>query len=235
MKRGSRFIYLYFVLFILCNLIKFGETTTYQPEYFFRKLFATKTPYNEAKKLMSSYLEHTQDGLKSEPISEGNFYPPVCRPKQLSLALRHGTRYPSSGDVKRIAKFLLKLKDVELHSDFTELSTWRNDFIKDREKVLSESGYQENIDIASRFIENFPALFEAVVMDRKLFEFIASGTQRTKASADGFAQGMADKLSLSKDEVISSLELRNDLLRFFEQCDNYKYKVSTYCVILLIS
>lgn len=216
---------IYFAYILLASLYSCECSKVYEPEYFFRQLHATKTPYSEAKDLMQSYLEHTHEGLKSRPISNGNFHPSVCTPKQLTLMLRHGTRFPSSGDIKRVAKFMEKLPHVDLVQEFATLKNWHNDFTKENEKILSESGRQENVDIASRFIQNFPSLFEAAVMDRNRFEFVASNTQRTKASAEGFAQGMAESLSLIKDQVFEQLELRNDLLRFFENCANYKYQV----------
>lgn len=218
---------LYFAYALLASLHISGYAAVYKPEYFFDQLYATKTSYRQAREHMQSYLEHTHDGLKSRPISYGSFYPSVCTPKQLTLLLRHGTRFPSSGDIKRAAKFMEKLQHVELLSDFTELKNWKNDFTKENEKILSESGRKENAEIAASFIKSFPELFEAAAMDRERFEFVASDTQRTKASADGFAQGMAESLSLIKDRVSEQLILRNDLLRFFENCANYKYKVST--------
>lgn len=221
------------IFVLLVNFFGSGLSAVYKPEYFFDKLFATKTPYNKSRQHMQSYLDHTHDGLKSAPISsDGAFYPDVCTPKQLTLLLRHGTRYPSSGDIKRVARFLKKLKGVELAKEFAELKDWKNDFTKENEKVLSDSGHKENADIATRFIESFPGLFGAAVMDRSLFEFATSDTQRTKASADGFAQGMVDSLSLVKEEILAQLELRNDLLRFFENCANYKYKVSKNCKLI---
>lgn len=197
--------------------------------YLAEKWFATKTSYEKSRLLFEDFLRNTsQIGQQTAQIPAEDFYPAgKCVPKQLSILLRHGTRYPSKGDIQGVAKFIEKFQGLDLSDDFSHLKDWHNDFTFDNEKRLSESGAEENVLIAKRFVKAFPNLFAKSLSAGGTMEYMASDTQRTVASADGFATGIAAELgeSVSKDDVISRLELRNDLLRFFDRCSSYKYKV----------
>lgn len=217
------------LLTILSLLICLTLGTTSSSNYMSDMLFATKTPYERARQHFRYYLQHTHaddPDYHFTALEDEDLYPKQCTPRQLTVTLRHGTRYPSKGDIKRVAKFLNKFKELDIIDKHSLLKEWTNDFTWENEKILAEAGVRENQEIAKRFVKVFPELFKEALTDSSQFEFMASDTQRTKASASGFAEGIASELNLEAKTITSNLQLRNDLLRFFESCSSYKYKVS---------
>jgi len=193
-------------------------------------LFATKTPYETSRTLFGSFLSDiTPDTFFSSgewpQVTNKNLYPQECEPSQLSMVLRHGTRYPSGGDVKRVSKLLTKLDEIPLTDEFSTLNHWNNDFTAENEKKLGDAGAMENFKIAKRVSSAFNSLFEKVLIHDEHFEFMSSDTQRTIASAASFLEGLADSYKLNKEKLFKQLELRNDLLRFFATCEAYKLKI----------
>lgn len=187
-------------------------------------LFGTKTAYNIAKGSLSKYLHGTsqlsQETLKSSYSS--NIHPTQCKPKQFSLFLRHGTRYPSKGDTKKIAKLKEKLKFIGSNSKTDALKKWKNTFAAENASKLSQSGKEELRMIASRFA----ALLNDLLPNADAVELISSDKERTKSSALAFLDGIADGLPVNTKKLSSRMEFRNDLMRFYEICSSYAYSVS---------
>ena len=208
-----------------------GTTEESQKSFLDQTLFSTKTPYKLARHWFSDYV--SASGIESKPlpdITEDQFYPTQCTPFQLSIVLRHGTRFPSSGDIKRTAKLLKKLEDLELREEYSAVKDWHNDFTKDNEKQLAGNGVLENIEIAKRLVRAFPALFRSSLAlngdDIADFEILSSNTQRSIDSAQAFAKGLSLSLNDVEEEwIFSHLSQRNDLLRFYERCSEYNYQV----------
>lgn len=217
------------ITLLLCSsLLVFAVRKESQPSYLDQTLFSTKTPYKLARRWFSDYV--SASGVKSQPLPDINkeqFYPAQCSPSQLSMVLRHGTRFPSSGDAKRTAELLTKLEDMELKDEYLAIKGWHNDFTKDNEKQLAGNGAQENIEIAKRLVKAFPELFKSsLAHDTDDFEMMSSNTQRSIDSAKAFSKGLSRSLNdVEEEQIFSKLSLRNDLMRFFEQCKEYTYQV----------
>ena len=209
------------------------------PSYLHKVLFAGKTPYKTSRLLFPAYAANvgiTGDnlmGVENGADSNKALYPSECVPEQLSLVLRHGTRYPSKGDVKRITKFKEGLQMMNISEEFLKLKKWQNPFDNENSVTLSEIGVQEMIDISQRFADKFPDMFVASVASYN-FELVSSNKERTIASARAFVKGLSRRLQLSQEKLASVLSLRNDLIRFFEHCPRYSDKVSDFFLIIIM-
>lgn len=88
-----------------------------------------------------------------------------CRVQQVFSVIRHGTRFPSAGDVKDMEK-LIPLKKIvgnygRLKSeDLEAILNWKNDANDDTNKNLSEQGKRDMEFLSSRMIEAFGEIFQ---------------------------------------------------------------------------
>lgn len=185
-----------------------------------RLLFATKTPYDLSRKLFGAFFEET---LK-RPVLRSSFFPAdACTPLHLSVLLRHGSRFPSPGDVEDVAEFVRRLHESDIGEEFAHLKNWTNPFTMDVTKTLGHAGFVENVDIAKRTVANFERLFSgsksSADAGRPDIALVASNTSRTVDSAKGFATGLSHALSIR--DLSEDLKLDNSLLRFFDTCQRY--------------
>jgi hypothetical protein len=141
-------------------------------------------------------------------------YPKGCTPVHIDYISRHGSRFPSSGDRKKIAKLLKKLDDVyktsspfrykNLTLPWTKWLAW-NDA---KSSELSPRGELEQYEIAKRWRLRFPEVFDKQYWN-KYYKFIARDKRRTSQSAMTFALGLFEnetgslgKYLLDSDELI---------------------------------
>lgn len=156
-----------------------------------------------------------------------------CDPLHISMVIRHGTRYPSKKDVKKIEK-MLDVINEEIDSNWSvgDLHLpWKNPFSLDHDKLLASAGEEELYSLAKEFLKRFPSLLSHPYHPHN-FDFISTGTSRTVQSAMAFAFGLFEgrgRLGASgfQPVAVESKETNNDhLLRFFDVCPMYNVKVA---------
>ena len=203
------------ILFIPPLLFRVQEASE-QSEYY---RFGTKTAYHFDNASASSWK-----------------FPEGCRPVHLNMVLRHGSRYPSKGDIRDSSDLLTKLKDIHSSAVFryknVSISFNKPPEWEDAEpKELSSAGENEQYGIAKRFLCRFPDVFDKKYWN-KYYKFVSSDRPRTARSAMSFAYGLfEDKGNVSSSNfqpvaITFSGDKDNDKLRLpYDACPRYETDV----------
>lgn len=163
-------------------------------------------------------------------------FPERCRPVHLNMVLRHGSRYPSKGDIRDTSDLLTKLKEIH-SSDYFRYKNVSISFSKPTEwddaepKELSYAGENKQYGIAKRFLSRFPDVFAKKYWN-KYYKFVSSDRPRTARSAMSFAYGLfknEGNVSSSKFQPVAisfSGDKDNDkLLLPYDACPRYETDV----------
>lgn len=168
--------------------------------------------------------------------------PKDCEPLHISMVIRHGTRYPSKKDVRKIDD-MLNVVNKAVNSSGQRwigdlLLPWKNPFSSDHDKLLASAGEEEMYYIAKELLKRFPSLLSHPYHPQN-FDFISTGTSRAVQSAMAFAFGLFEgrgRLGPTRFQpvAIMSREINNDpLLRFFDVCPKYMAEVADNDTALL--
>ena len=157
--------------------------------------------------------------------------PQGCTPIHLNMVFRHGTRYPSWKDIKgmsELADYINQFHDKDTNYGDMKFP-WINQF-KYGDKFLAEVGAEELYNISKRICKRYPLLFTPKYSGDKHF-FVSTITPRASQSASAFAFGLFEgtgNLGPSKFQpvAITTTNLTEPLLRFFDICSEYREKVS---------
>jgi len=155
--------------------------------------FGTKTAYQHA---------YNKRGI--DPV-------PDCRPVQLWLVSRHGTRWPSAEDIPEFSE-LSGIRDHVISNynankgtlcsqDIENLRAWSFSMSPDQGDMLTVQGREDLFLLGRRLRSYFPDLLNTSYSSDKLL-FRHTNTSRTKESAEYFARGM---LGLNYDDPSPSL------------------------------
>lgn len=196
--------------------------------YFIQGTWQLESPFSNKTHLkFSSKTRYHQERNVSFQVPEN------CEPLHISMVLRHGTRYPSLNDVKKIDK-MLKVVEVALNSSTLQIGDlrlpWQNTFSHTNDKLLVSVGEEEMYNIAKELMRRFPSLLSHPYEPQK-FDFISTGTTRAAQSAMAFAFGLFEgrgQLGTSRFQSVAILSsaIDNDpLLRFFDVCPKYLARV----------
>lgn len=153
--------------------------------------------------------------------------PAGCKPRYIDMLVRHGTRYPSKKDVKKIDAMLSVVNsffDKSKPFVYGNLKLpWKNHFVVEKDKILTNIGKEEMKNLSGRIFTRLPELFNPQNTQESL-RFYSTDTSRTIESASAFTSGLfGDGSNVS---IISVDKDKDHLLRFFDQCPRYKRRVS---------
>ena len=168
-----------------------------------------------------------------------NNVPEGCTPLHLNMVLRHGTRYPGMKDIEgmsELADYINQFHNKETRIRDMKLP-WVNRF-KYGEKYLAEVGAEELYNISKRIRRKYQSLFLPKYSGEEHY-FVSTMTPRASQSASAFAFGLFEgtgNLGPTKFQpvAITTTNLTEPLLRFFDTCSDYKEKVSKNKNISLI-
>ena len=201
------------ITFLLCSFYFLLKAT---PALFFLtqpKPYGTKTTYED------SFTDTEYEAVNNVVFAKDNFYPSFCKPIQLNMVLRHGIRNPGDQDIENIKSLYNKLANSSSlsHPSVREIvEYWQPSFNLEEAKILNSLGYLEQRSIARRMKQLFPGLFQSSTSPLPVL-FMSSSVSRTIDSCDAFASGLLGEKSNYK----TAASIRNDLLRFFDDCDKY--------------
>ncbi|NXU88588.1 MINP1 phosphatase, partial [Xiphorhynchus elegans] len=190
--------------------------------------FGTKSRYEE----VNPHL--VRDPLSLGPAVSGPA--PSCAPLQLRAVLRHGTRYPTAGQVRRLAELhgrLLRAQQAQQGQGqqgqgqqaqpgpppacpaAAALSAWHMWYEESLDGRLAPQGRRDMELLARRMAARFPALFAA----RRRLQLASSSKHRCLQSGAAFRRGLGPDLSLGGDEV--EVQVNDSLMRFFDHCAKF--------------
>lgn len=156
-----------------------------------------------------------------------------CKPIHLNFVIRHGTRYPTTKDITRIASTHAKLRDAtagvsadesdDLDEDRSWIKKWKNPYRSEEAGWLAPVGVNELISIGNRLRHRFGHRF-APFFDASRFEFEHTWKPRTQQSASAFAFGFflneLQPVFMHVDAIGEDHELR-----FFDNCPAYDHHI----------
>ncbi|NWT35826.1 MINP1 phosphatase, partial [Chroicocephalus maculipennis] len=173
--------------------------------------FGTKSRYEE----VNPHL--LRDPLSLGPAA-GSRLPAACAPLQLRALLRHGTRYPTAGQIRRLGQLhtrLLRRPAAAACPAAADLAAWQMWYEESLDGRLAPQGRRDMEHLARRLAARFPALFAA----RRRLVLASSSKHRCLQSGAAFRDGLGPSLSLGSDEV--EVEVNDSLMRFFDHCAKF--------------
>ena len=209
------------LIVLLCafSFSSLGRASTVEDNAKATKTFSTKTPYK--------YEEYL-----STEVSR----PEGCLASQINMVFRHGTRYPSSNDIRKVDKMLKTLEgysaDVDFKKQLSRLGIQLvNPYEEKIEKELAVVGDRELYGIGLRFQKRFPELFDErfVCSD---FRFTSTCKARSSQSASAFAMGFLEGHGTVGEAKYQPIPLvmkpcdNDTVLRFFDMCEKYEKNVA---------
>lgn len=188
--------------------------------------FSTKTPYKFEENL-STRVEK----------------PKGCQASQINMVFRHGTRYPSANDVKKIDRMLDSMRNYSNNKEVKEqLALYGIELVNpyqiDVEKELVAVGDLEMYNIGLRYQKRFPELFNGTFRPSD-FRFTSTCKARSSQSASGFAMGFLESHGPIGNGKYQPIPLAispcksDDILRFFDMCPKYEKDVAENSTALI--
>ncbi|KAM9232994.1 multiple inositol polyphosphate phosphatase 1 [Leptosomus discolor] len=177
--------------------------------------FGTKSRYEE----VNPHL--VRDPLSLGPAAAASRLPAACTPLQLRALLRHGTRYPTAGQIRRLGELHARLRRRPAAAAAAAcpaaagLAAWQMWYEESLDGRLAPQGRRDMEHLARRLAARFPALFAA----RRRLVLASSSKHRCLQSGAAFRRGLGPSLSLGSDET--EVEVNDSLMRFFDHCAKF--------------
>ncbi|XP_072312472.1 multiple inositol polyphosphate phosphatase 1-like [Eucyclogobius newberryi] len=203
--------------------------------------FGTKTRYEDVVRLGRNL---------SVPGAEG------CSPVHLTAVIRHGTRFPTVKNVRRIARLSALLRDAARgHAASARLrdiqDQWEQWYTEDMDGQLVDKGRTDLSNLAMRLAGSFPALLTEAELRGGRIDIKTSSKHRCVSSAEAFQDGLhqvwararetgapgaretgtesgTEAAERDQDQDLEYVhEVDDALLRSFERCRGYVEGVET--------
>lgn len=143
---------------------------------------------------------------------------------------RHGTRFPTKGDMDRMRssfEYIKANEDKISDTSLNWLKAWVFPYKKENAGMLTSIGIKEHYDMSKRVVTQLKHLF--VDYHAQNHSIQATESERTTRSAGSFGHGLFEgngPLNCHNPLYIFSDPLDNDpKLRFFSMCDRFKQKL----------
>ncbi|KAM7370285.1 hypothetical protein PAMP_009846 [Pampus punctatissimus] len=182
--------------------------------------FGTKTRYEEVNPhLLRDALSVNKSVLKP-PDTER------CSPVHLTAVIRHGSRYPTVKNIRKIHK-LSELVRREASGGTGVTRDWLQNiqrrwemwYTEDMDGQLVEKGREDLHQLARRLSILFPSLLSEENVRKRRINFLSSSKHRCVSSVEAFQEGLQQHWGGRK--VQYSHKLDDQLMRFFEHCRGY--------------
>ncbi|XP_075361581.1 multiple inositol polyphosphate phosphatase 1 isoform X2 [Mycteria americana] len=159
--------------------------------------FGTKSRYEEVNPHLVC------DPLSLGPAAVGSRLPAACAPLQLRALLRHGTRYPTAGQIRRLGELHARLlrrpaAAAAACPTAADLAAWQMWYEESLDGRLAPQGRRDMEHLARRLAARFPALFAA----RRRLVLASSSKHRCLQSGAAFRRGLGPSLSLGRDDLV---------------------------------
>ncbi|XP_004077143.1 multiple inositol polyphosphate phosphatase 1 [Oryzias latipes] len=183
------------------------------------KYFSTKGRYEEVN-------PHLIEDILAVNISILQPPSPQCRQIHMTAIIRHGTRYPTSKNARKMQKLygVVKSDAKAKHGWLQEILTrWTMWYTEDMDGRLVQKGVEDLRHLAVRFSKLFPSLISQENLRGGRITFITSSKHRCVNSTLSFKAGLTHLWGIKDMEFDHAV---NDaLMRFFEQCSRFVEEV----------
>ncbi|KAL3971961.1 solute carrier family 35 [Sarotherodon galilaeus] len=183
------------------------------------KYFSTKGRYEEVNPYLIEDILAVNRSILQPPSAE-------CRQIHLTAVIRHGTRYPTAKNVKKMKKLydVVRGIDVSNRNWLRELQTqWRMWYTEDMDGRLVQKGVNDHRHLAVRLSKLFPSLISEEKLRGGFIKFITSSKHRCVNSTLSFKAGLTELWDIKDVEFDHAV---NDaLMRFFDKCTRFLEEV----------
>ncbi|XP_076024044.1 multiple inositol polyphosphate phosphatase 1-like [Genypterus blacodes] len=175
--------------------------------------FGTKTRYEEVNvRLQRDALSVNASALRA-PRAER------CVPVHLTAVIRHGSRYPTAKNIRRIHKLADLVRTEASRGPGDELRRWDMWYTEDMDGQLVDKGRDDLRLLARRLAAMFPSLLSEENGRRRQIRLDSSSKHRCVSSVEAFQQGLHQSWGVK--DVQYSHQVNDELMRFFERCRGY--------------
>uniref|UniRef100_A0A8C5MVA4 Multiple inositol polyphosphate phosphatase 1 n=1 Tax=Leptobrachium leishanense TaxID=445787 RepID=A0A8C5MVA4_9ANUR len=203
-----------------------GHTSSYIDGLRLAPYFGTKTRYEEVNPFLleNPLLVHRKQDL----------LPGDCTPLQIVSVVRHGTRYPTQKQIRKMKKMYNLILDygggTDLVHDLQNWTMWYEDWMDGQ---LVKKGEQDMRNLAVRLASLFPSLFTAEKLKLCNMTFLTSSKHRCVDSTKAFISGLQDHcFGVSRGSVVEAEDapctepvVNDSLMRFFDHCEKFVVQV----------
>lgn len=150
------------------------------------KYFTTKGRYEEVNPHLIDDILAVNRSILKPPSAQ-------CREIHLTAIIRHGTRYPTSKNVKKMQKLyeLVKSSAAAKQSWLREIQTqWRMWYTEDMDGRLVQKGVDDHKHLAVRLSKLFPTMISEEKLRGGFIKFITSSKHRCVNSTLSFKAGL---------------------------------------------
>ncbi|XP_023282350.1 multiple inositol polyphosphate phosphatase 1-like [Seriola lalandi dorsalis] len=183
------------------------------------KYFNTKGRYEEVNPYLIEDILAVNRSILQPPSAQ-------CHEIHLTAIIRHGTRYPTTKNIKEIQQ----LYNIVLHNAsgeqnwLRELQTqWTMWYTEDMDSRLVQKGVNDLKHLAVRLSKLFPSLISEEKLRGGLIKFITSSKHRCVNSTLSFKAGLTELWAIKDKEFDHAV---NDaLMRFFDKCTRFVQEV----------
>uniref|UniRef100_A0A3P9KJU2 Multiple inositol polyphosphate phosphatase 1 n=1 Tax=Oryzias latipes TaxID=8090 RepID=A0A3P9KJU2_ORYLA len=181
--------------------------------------FGTKTRYEEVNRhLLRDVLAVNASVLKPPPTER-------CSPVHLTAVIRHGSRYPTVKNVRRINRLSELVRTEASRAPGGWLldlqSRWETWYTEDMDGQLVTKGREELQQLARRLASLFPSLLSEENVRKRRVSFASSSKHRCVSSVEAFQEGLWQHWGPSGETPAYSHRVEDELMRFFERCRGF--------------
>ncbi|KAH1167537.1 multiple inositol polyphosphate phosphatase 1 [Mauremys mutica] len=178
--------------------------------------FGTKSRYEEVNQHL------LQDPLSLGPPEPGYLLPSAaCAPLQLRALIRHGTRFPTEKQIRKLGQLHRLLRSqARPCAAAQQFARWDMWYQPDMDGKLAPKGRLDMEQLAQRLAARFPGLFSP----QRRFAFASSSKHRCVESSAAFRKGLQLALHRqppARDIENEETEINDKLMRFFEHCEKF--------------
>lgn len=167
----------------------------------------------------------TQSPYWSENSTTSTPPPPGCTAMHVNLLSRHGSRYPTDGDIESLTELEGLVKKFGSYITIPYVKSWTNPYPLNQAGFLSTSGQQELYSMGQRYNDTYFPLFSQPYYP-DVFVMQSTQVPRAGVSASSFAQGfLQGEGGIGPSDYQPPYVFSNtpelDYLRFFDNCPVY--------------
>ncbi|XP_036402885.1 multiple inositol polyphosphate phosphatase 1-like [Megalops cyprinoides] len=179
------------------------------------KYFGTKGRYEEVNPHLIYDILSVNKSLLKPPSAD-------CNAVHLTALIRHGTRYPTTQNVKKMQNMSSLVltqasgNEIWLQDIKTKWNMW---YSEDMDGRLVEKGREDLRHLAVRLATAFPTLISEGNLRGNRIKFMTSSKHRCVDSINSFKQGLKNLWNIEDMEF--DHEVNDELMRFFDRCRRF--------------
>ncbi|XP_035461526.1 multiple inositol polyphosphate phosphatase 1 [Scophthalmus maximus] len=183
------------------------------------KYFSTKGRYEEVNPYLREDILAVNRSALRPPFAQ-------CREIHLTAIVRHGTRYPTAKNVRKMRKLydLVRDRASGRGSWLQEIkSQWPMWYTEDMDGRLVRKGVSDHKHLAVRLSKLFPSLVSEEKLRGGHVRFVTSSKHRCVNSTLSFVAGLTELWAITDKEF--DHVVNDALMRFFDKCTKFVQEV----------